>query len=361
MKSSERIFGLDILRTVAILIVVLDHGKSLLKNYFAEFSNLVLPDGVNIFFVLSGYLIGHILIKTIEQNKSLNFTLVLDFLKRRWLRTLPNYFLFLIINIIIYNQFVNRNIVTYLFFFQNFHLHFDGIFWKSWSLSIEEWFYLLFPFILLFVIKIGKQRLPNKTSILIVIFTFLSLPLLYRIYKSDPNLDTSRWFRTLVSTRLDTIGYGLLGAYISYYYKYYWNKTKNHFFVLGVIVQFVFWACPFKSVFFNQTLHFSIAGLSVLFLLPKLVNIKTESIPFKPFQLLSKISYSIYLFHLPMLYFISTYFKASNKYEGVLVYFFFWVLTIGGSSIIYSLFERPIMDLGKKRKNDSFNRKGLTS
>ncbi len=99
----ERIFGLDALRATAILMVVSSHVLWIYPK-----SNAFIPTlfelfgfwGVELFFVLSGFLIGSILYKTFVNE---NFTLksVFHFLKRRWFRTLPNYYLVLLLNILI--------------------------------------------------------------------------------------------------------------------------------------------------------------------------------------------------------------------------------------------------------------------
>ena len=83
--NSSRIYGLDILRAMAILFVVIGHGQYLLPRKFNTFHSIFVFDGVSIFFVLSGFLIGGILIKIIE-NKEANTSTLIDFWKRRWFR-----------------------------------------------------------------------------------------------------------------------------------------------------------------------------------------------------------------------------------------------------------------------------------
>ena len=100
-ETTHRIFGLDLIRCFAIIIVVRNHSSTLLAYVFPNLPHLLLPDGVDLFFVLSGFLIGSILMQTLEDRKTINISIISSFLKRRWLRTLPNYFLFLLINVIL--------------------------------------------------------------------------------------------------------------------------------------------------------------------------------------------------------------------------------------------------------------------
>ena len=93
--NPERIYGLDILRAFAILFVVAGHGEVLLPRQLKSINDFFVFDGVSIFFVLSGFLIGGILIKILEKNQ-ITINLLFEFWIRRWFRTLPNYFLILI-------------------------------------------------------------------------------------------------------------------------------------------------------------------------------------------------------------------------------------------------------------------------
>ncbi|MEI7616870.1 MAG: acyltransferase [Actinomycetota bacterium] len=146
----NRILGLDILRAVAILLVIYGHGALFVPQKFIPYYKLPFPaiDGVSIFFVLSGYLIGKILFKII-QNSELKPKDLLNFWIRRWFRTLPNYFL--ILGILLAIPLLKSGIIAhdfnwkYLLFLQNFSGPHPNFFPEAWSLCIEEWFYLLFP------------------------------------------------------------------------------------------------------------------------------------------------------------------------------------------------------------------------
>lgn len=351
MRAKNRIAGFDLLRSIAIVLVVMTHSSFLIHT-FVTVPSIHFPDGVDLFFVLSGYLVGNILIRTIDEHKQFDFSITFNFLKRRWFRTLPNYFLFLLLNILLVSfglikGTINKYLITYFFFLQNFHKPYDFLFWESWSLSVEEWFYLLFPILLLLLFKFTKMK--TKQIILSAILLFILFPLLYRINQSGNNLDLDLYFRKLVLTRLDAIGYGLLAAFIHGYQTDFWNKMKNVFFAMGIVMITLFAIIPISNVFFNETFYFSFTGISILFLMPKLESWKNENIPFKPFQFISKISYSMYLVHLPLLQIISKFIKPTTGAGAIGVYVFFWMVTIALSFIVYFIYEKPMTGLRERK------------
>ena len=124
--SQDRVFGLDLLRAIAIVMVMLLHGNSYLPPVIGEIIGFFIIDGVSIFFVLSGFLIGGIFIKLLKRThtKEINLKFLMNFLMRRWLRTLPNYYL--VLTIIILFFLVNNlpishySMYKYFLFFQNF-------------------------------------------------------------------------------------------------------------------------------------------------------------------------------------------------------------------------------------------------
>src|SRR5947207_12604591 len=98
---TARVFGLDLLRAAAITMVICAHGFVVLYPHFGEplgFFGHGGFYGVELFFVLSGFLIGQILIRAgadLAQGGNVAF-----FYTRRWFRTLPLFFLFLTVNIV---------------------------------------------------------------------------------------------------------------------------------------------------------------------------------------------------------------------------------------------------------------------
>jgi peptidoglycan/LPS O-acetylase OafA/YrhL len=119
----DRVFGLDLLRACAILFVVYVHGAYYLAAVLPQsLVRLPLMDGVSIFFVLSGYLIGGIILRSFER-PDLRLTDVGGFWIRRWLRTLPNYYLVLSIlalHMVLAGDATGTPVWQYLLFVQNF-------------------------------------------------------------------------------------------------------------------------------------------------------------------------------------------------------------------------------------------------
>jgi peptidoglycan/LPS O-acetylase OafA/YrhL len=147
----KRIPALDTLRAVAILWVIVHHvsdsmhlrGVGLLAGRFLAFGN----SGVDLFFVLSGYLIGSLLLAEVQSTGALDNS---RFWSRRWLRTLPAYYVTLgllySLHLVSSSSGPWPNLPSYLVFVQPYANGPDTLrFAWSWSLCTEEWVYLLLP------------------------------------------------------------------------------------------------------------------------------------------------------------------------------------------------------------------------
>lgn len=143
----NRNFGLDLLRFFAIIFVLINHGSYQLPKTLKNINQYFYLDGVLLFFVLSGFLIGSIFIKMCEK-KDLKSN-IFNFWIRRWMRTIPAYFFVLLIvtflHFIILKELDLFETIKHFLFIQNFKEFSPYLFPEAWSLSIEEWFYLLLP------------------------------------------------------------------------------------------------------------------------------------------------------------------------------------------------------------------------
>lgn len=351
--SENRIYGLDLLRAIAIIIVVIGHSGFILENTFLEgFPYFNLIDGVDLFFVLSGFLIGSILLKEINKSDQISLKQLFGFWKRRWFRTLPNYYLILFFNYLvvrfgIINEDIDQFNVKFLFFLQNFSSPFYGFFWESWSLSIEEWFYIITPVLIYFISK----KTSYKKTFLISTVLMILLPIIYRIFIFDDNIDSFWWgvtFRKTVLCRLDSIGYGLLAAWIYYYHPMFWEKVKIPSFTFGIIIMvFIINYRQEPNTFYKQIVYLSLTSISVLLILPLIHSYKESSGIFAAITThVSKISYSMYLINLGLIAeVIRDNFAPQGGIDGVVKFLLFWFILVFVSTLLYKYFEKPIINL----------------
>jgi peptidoglycan/LPS O-acetylase OafA/YrhL len=205
-SSLHRSFGLDAARAFAISLVLISHfsHKSLDSLGFW---------GVELFFALSGYLIGQILWRNYSQVGRWTRHHIANFWYRRWWRTLPNYYLFLLV--LLFQQWHSgkesslAELSGFLWFGSYLLEHHWGFYGQSWSLCIEEWFYLLFPLVLLGFTKLG---LKPKLSFLLVLATFFIGSAVVRTSVLDLKLMLST--REITFARLDAIAFGVAIAYL---------------------------------------------------------------------------------------------------------------------------------------------------
>ena len=152
-STTARNPGLDLFRTLAILLVLVSHGRHFLTGYTVPgwdwwWLSVGGYLGVELFFVLSGFLIGQILVRDVWVQSAQPWSDRLRlFLIRRWFRTLPMYYLVLLYTVASERNHGANPWVDYrhFFFLQNFHAPSLEYFGVSWSLAIEEWFYVCIP------------------------------------------------------------------------------------------------------------------------------------------------------------------------------------------------------------------------
>jgi peptidoglycan/LPS O-acetylase OafA/YrhL len=357
LKYDERIFGLDLMRSLAILLVVFIHSDIIVRQTFPHFPEFWVIDGVDLFFVLSGFLIGNILIKNFEKSRNSIETLT-NFLKRRWFRTLPNYYLILAL-VLIYNILLNHNFglfnYKFLIFLQNLNYPHPSFYNIAWSLSIEEWFYLLFSFSIFVLIKIFP-KVELKYLLLVLIIIFILFSTLYRFHLTSKlsiyHYSNEIWdisIRKIILTRFDTIMYGDLGALISFYFVRAWKKNKMWAFCVGLVLILTshFYL---NNGFLKYTLYLNGIGIGIFLLLPLLSGMTKAPNWLKfPITYLSIISYSIYLIHFTLVLIpLLRLFPVRNESLAIIVYILYYFFSIFLSIILYKFFEKPMMNLREK-------------
>jgi peptidoglycan/LPS O-acetylase OafA/YrhL len=365
-EKTTRIFGLDVIRAFAILLVLFSHAYYLIDSsnpVVISLSGLSGFAGVELFFVLSGYLIGSILLRQyITDDFSLQSIFI--FLKRRWFRTLPNYYLILLINlgIAFFLGYPSQNWYKYFFFFQNFKTYSISFFSESWSLSVEEWTYILLPFSLFFVLKFGN-KLSKKWTFLSTILLLIVLAHILRYFniKNSEITTMEIWntnLKSIVIYRFDTILYGVLLAWLHLFYTHFLDKYRVYFLILAAhlfVLQFVILnvlgvdiiSCPVYFLVF----YFTLSSMIFFLTLPYFIFWKnSQSIFFTSVTFISKTSYAVYLIHYSIVVVIFKYIlnQLSYKLASSLILLIYFGITFSLSYILYRFYEKPIMNLRDK-------------
>jgi peptidoglycan/LPS O-acetylase OafA/YrhL len=359
-RPAKRVLGLDIIRSIAILLVLWAHSTYVFPADTSAFLQSLLPVdlGVPIFFVLSGYLIGGILLRTIDET-SFSIRDLKQFWIRRWFRTLPNYFLVLLL-LCIYDRFVYKAwpavSVRYFFFAQNLVTPNSSFFPEAWSLSIEEWFYLSFPLCCFLGLMWATDK---KRVILFLACFFLIAPLLLRLYAYHNDIYTNTWtINYIVIYRLDALMYGVLGAYAHRYAPDLWRRVRTPGLVLGILLFVVLFAgrqliakLPGTPVYF-----YCLESLTTLAVLPYFSTVASlrSRVWNRIFTFISTTSYAMYILNLSLIQWrlvpafmgVSGLRDSLGTLEAAITSFvLFWIAVVVGSYLLYRYFETPWMNL----------------
>lgn len=369
----QRNFGLDLMRAIAVSCVLFAHGLMLaiptwsgLLVEFVAFSVI----GVELFFVLSGFLIGQLLFPVLQSQMSLR-----GFWLRRWFRTLPNYYLFLLINLVFYGCFFDLfpGSWRYVWFGQSLSSPSTSHFFsEAWSLAVEEWFYLLIPLLMLVLLRVGRNRgavIPWSCAILIIV-----LPIARLLYIGAYHPVWDAGLRKITLLRLDSLMWGVLFAYLKVRHANFFALHARRFFVLAIVLllpSLLYLYAVAPSVSANIPLDGVAGVLAALFfsvlpagfacclpLLQKLPGTPSERIN-RAINRISVWSYSLYLIHLPLLYTLILLFADRIRRQPILIAIaaLGWLaLALLLSAVNYRFFEKPTTNLRERwlvlRTND---------
>jgi peptidoglycan/LPS O-acetylase OafA/YrhL len=341
-----RKISLDILRGLAVILVLFRHGDFSDDNVLKHFGWL----GVDMFFVLSGYLISNLLFSEYRKRQDIR---VKRFLFRRAFKIFPPFYFFMVITLLAYAQQESLDYKWYQYFSEAFYLqsYLPNIWFHTWSLAVEEHFYFSFAFIV--VILIRKSVLENKQLIISSLVFLLVLSFTIRFMTSFPNRHEEFFGFTQTHLRSDGI---LVGILISYLLNF--TNTKSLFSRFR-------WLLLFASVilivpgfyfeggsFFMNTAGLSMVnigfGLLVLFSLSVNGFLETHSlfnkVLLQPIAFIGEKSYSIYLWHFNALKLSALAFS----FNSITMHFLYLFLSIGSGIVMWYLIEKPFVYIRDK-------------
>ena len=359
IQNKERIFGLDVVRAIAISMIVFSYAYFLIENtnpFLVSLTGLLGFAGIELFFVLSGFLIGTIMLKMYLTN-SFNYKSIVIFLKRRWLRTLPNYYVVLILNIVLGISFgyVLKDAWYYFFFLQNLTNYQIAFFPESWSLSILQWTYLIMPFVFWFTYKISKNKKLGFlwTSVGLILFFHL---MRFWFYKNHFISDMNMWneqVKSIVIFRVDSVLIGFVLAWFYYFYNDKLKKISLYLFILALhlfFLQFVALNVLSIDIVSNPkyflVFYFTFSSVTFALALPVFIYWKnSNNWMTKLVNWISKLSYAMCLLHFSLITVLFKFLK-ENFLQGIssllllLIYLF---LVTFSSYLLYRFVEKPIM------------------
>lgn len=353
-----RNLGLDILRSVAISLVLIAHGLTFFlpwTRFDLNAANYALGFlGVELFFALSGFLIGRILLEDVLRDGS--WPSLKRFYVRRWLRTLPPYYLVLLALVLIRGR-LNLNS---LIFMQNFSRKDLEFFPVSWSLSIEEWFYLLIPLALLLAARLGGRR--QRAAFFGACLGVIALSLLLRIvYVAgwDPTWDFG--LRKKPPLRMDSLMVGVALAGISVHLPKAWARLASRKRILfplagagllytGGYLWTQFHEHAIDSSNYARTTLFLVVSLLAAVILAGLETSESVNVTAarwgwtRVFRFLSVTSYAAYLLHTEIFdAFRPLAAKSGSAPATFLIATTALALTLLLSTVMYRRFEKPIL------------------
>ncbi|MFN3404606.1 MAG: acyltransferase family protein [Cytophagaceae bacterium] len=332
INNDERIGSIDIFRALAIISVMLSHYNDFVPGFY-KFGGL----GVDLFFVISGFLVSSYLIQEFDTKNKISYS---GFILRRAFKILPSYYFFLIVGYIFAIIFIMpiraeqvpliTELPQYFLFYRNYggppeRMTFD----HAWSLCVEEHFYITLP--LLFIICLtyfsGKKKWLFIIVLSAIIFTYC--------FKIFSWITLIAEYPTYSHNRVDALSLGVLLALLIYYFKDRLKGfTKNPFLFISafsVLMAMLFFHEYFEEGFFNIVLHHTVGPICFFVMLLSLYDYKFRLLT--PLKFIAYYSYNLYLWH--FLIVIPVNFYLGNTFAGfftyiiisfVLAIFFTWLI-----------------------------------
>ena len=330
MKKIDYLSSLTTLRGLAAILVILLHVNVFcfaLAPWDGHFSHFIQRGylWVDFFFLLSGFIMMHVYGKSLGKDIPGNFK---KFIRSRFARIYPLHLFSFLCMVAFYfwyrsNYTLYPNDYIYTFNMQNIWANllllqsmglYKNLAWNSaaWSISVEWWMYIVFPFLL-----IPFRKITNFKKL--VIFLSIILGYLFIIYFLYPLSSLTNGTIDPRKYTLDvTYDYGFIRCFFGFLsgmmlyelYRVGWGQkylNKNSIWILNIILTVV--VMTFATPDFVPIIAFAAIILTSI----HVEGFGKKLLGFKPFIFLGDISYSLYLMHLPIMHFLLSYLKKNSQ------------------------------------------------
>lgn len=354
------VVGLDGIRGVAVLLVFISHFHWILSP--DPFLTKVTPwhfinrtfeagfMGVDIFFVLSGFLITSLLLKDRSTNQT---DLFKRFYRRRALRLLPALYALLIADFFVsrWENFPGdiqwRTTWHAILFLNNWNIvnnfgEAQNDLGHLWSLGIEEQFYLIWP---LTIWLLAKLKIPSKMMIPLILFASLVV----MVHRTSLWNDGTSWIILYIrtDTRLDSL---LIGAMFAYVYRHFQvpSKILNSVATLSlmglVYIKYVLDKSPFIFEM-GWTIIALLAGFIILSVAEGVFFVQ-KVFTWRPLTMIGKVSYGLYLWHMPIFLLFGRHVTSGPRPLRLLIGI---VIASVVTSLSWFFIEKPFLNLKNRR------------
>ena len=362
---------LDVLRAIAVLLVLLRHGERAIMGLSPEaisvsgaspFNTLFLNGwvGVDLFLILSGYLIGKSLIKNFSKANRIN---VGQFFRARALRIIPAYFAVLFLIILGVFPFYNVSsenlalrVIYHMLFLQDYlPADINVVFW---SLGVEEKFYILAPLMAFILVKFKA----SKSAFLFLGLLFLCAPIfkMIQFLQLNTSLDYQRFFEEFrspfhLSLEPLIIGFAISYAEIKKKYSLTTGQAKSLFLSAGFASILLLFSHNFLSQFSLWDMTGQPIALAVLFgiLVLSATQMTQITVWAEPlWRFVSRLSYSLYLVHFAL---IPLTLVLANATSVQLFWPLYLLFSFSSALLLHFLVEKPFLILKDRKRLKSAN------
>lgn len=400
-RPNQNYKPIDGIRAIAVLWVIVFHAWLFQYNDFKSVGDAVFENpfliwitkgdlGVDLFFVISGFLIGSILFKELKKTQQLNFK---RFYSRRLLRLMPVYIAAMIMGVYFLEGDGWKSAWSNLLYVNNY-VRGSYMGW-TWSLAIEEQFYVVIPFLIAFVFpKFKNKAVPfvGLTLITVGLTYHYSVNIFdFKVPFETEFLDESwmNWFwdyYMLTHLRYGGLLSGVIGAYINTYHQEkvmaFFNDKINLANIIFVLSFGIFigissialgqWTIIENSIFDGmpnavprtyEIIHREVFSYAVLYIIFSCLYLKTTIVKpvnrflsMKFFYPIAQISYSAYLFHEMFMFWFFPKFNrfAKGRFSDIEIVLYNSLIALVViplvSVLMYLLIEQPFQDIKERLK-----------